>query len=109
MKVPMELFATNRRRLVETLRKIETVPKDAIILLQAGGNQGICKGDSGSVKTVFRQESYFHWAFGVLQPDYFGAIQVSTGEAVLFMEKMDHSTTGTFKGDILSKDDIKDM
>ena len=36
---------------------------------------------------VFRQESFFHWTFRVIQPDYYGVFDVPTGKSILFMVK----------------------
>ena len=55
------------------------VESGSVVLLQGGGDQGRCEGDSSDVGPIFRQESYFHWCFGVLEPDYYGAIDVDTG------------------------------
>ncbi len=86
--VPMELFATNRRRLVEALKQTAGLPSNAVVLLQGGGEQGNCKGDSSDLAPVFRQEAFFHWAFGVLEPDNYGSIDVETGESTLFIPKL---------------------
>lgn len=46
---------------------------------------------SGDHEPLLRQESFFHWAFGVREPDYFGAIELSTGKATLFAPKLPES------------------
>lgn len=86
--IPMELFAENRRRLVAQLNKNKNIPKGSVVLLQGGGDQGVCEGDSSDVGPVFRQESYFHWTFGVLEPDYFGAVDLATGRSILYMPRL---------------------
>ena len=37
---------------------------------------------------LFRQESYFHWAFGVIEPEFFGAINVQNGQSILFIPRL---------------------
>jgi Xaa-Pro dipeptidase len=34
--------------------------------------------------TIFFKESYFHWCFGVTEPDFYGAIDVNSGKSILF-------------------------
>lgn len=38
---------------------------------------------------VFRQESYFNWAFGVMEPEWFGAIDIATSKTTLFIPRLD--------------------
>lgn len=105
-KVPMALFGQNRDRLAQALKQHQTLPENSVVLLQGGGDQGRCEGDSSDVGPVFRQESFFHWAFGVLEPDYYGAVDVATGRSILFMPKLPMEYT-IFMGHILSKDEVK--
>ena len=39
----------------------------------------------------FRQESYFHWMFGVREPDCYGAVHISTGRSILFVPRLPES------------------
>jgi len=88
LRVPMKLFADNRARICARLREIPSVPDGAVILLQGGGDLGVCEGDSSDVGPIFRQESYFHWCFGVLEPDFFGSIDVATGRSILYQPRL---------------------
>ena len=55
---------------------------------------------------MFRQESYFHWAFGVLEPDHYGAIDVTTGLSILFIPRLleDYATV---MGHIATLEEVK--
>jgi len=86
--IPMELFSLNRKRLVQKLSENSNISKGSVVLLQGGGDQGRCEGDSSDVGPVFRQESYFHWTFGVLEPDFYGAVDLTTGRSVLYQPRL---------------------
>ncbi|XP_048461895.1 xaa-Pro dipeptidase [Rhincodon typus] len=103
LRVPMALFALNRRRLCEQLRKNTEVPKKAVVVLQGGDElQRYCT-DTG---IVFRQESYFHWTFGVLEADCYGAVEVATGKSLLFVPKLPESYA-VWMGTIHNRDHFK--
>jgi Xaa-Pro dipeptidase len=36
------------------------------------------------IKILKYFRSYFHWAFGVTEPDFYGAIEVDSGHSILF-------------------------
>ncbi|RWS20454.1 xaa-Pro dipeptidase-like protein, partial [Leptotrombidium deliense] len=40
---------------------------------------------------LFRQESFFHWTFGVEEPDFLGAIFINDGKSVLFAPRLPES------------------
>jgi len=82
IKVSMQLFAVNRAALVSRLKKAHPdLAKSAGTLLKGGRSQTRHCSDH---EELFRQESYFHWCFGVTEPDFYGAIEVDSGRAVLF-------------------------
>ncbi|KAL4090532.1 hypothetical protein QTP88_025347 [Uroleucon formosanum] len=101
LAVPMELYKLNRERLCKRLS--EVVDKDAYVLLQGGSNISHYCTD---VDYIFRQEPYFHWTFGVSEPDCYGLIQVSNGEAHLFFPRVEETQT-VWLGKPLSLDEYK--
>ena len=88
LKTPMALFQENRKRLSSALKDSNDLPANSVVLLQGGGDIGICEGASCDFGTIFKQEAYFQWAFGVLEPDYYGAIDVTTGKSILFIPRL---------------------
>ena len=58
---------------------------DGIIVLEGGGDFHIYDSD---VDYNFRQDSWFHYLFGVKEPDMYAAIFIKTGKAVLFIPKL---------------------
>lgn len=55
--------------------------------MQGGESKSI---DDTDIEYVFKQESFFQWAFGVHEPDCYGMIDM-TGRATLFIPKLDPS------------------
>ncbi|XP_069649576.1 xaa-Pro dipeptidase isoform X3 [Haliaeetus albicilla] len=88
LKVPVALFALNRRRLCDRLRQNKDVQKNSVVLLQGGEETQRYCTDTG---IVFRQESYFHWTFGVTEAGCFGAVDVDTGRSMLFVPQLPES------------------
>ncbi|XP_065676274.1 xaa-Pro dipeptidase-like [Hydra vulgaris] len=86
-KVPRELHSLNRKRLIEKLSpKVPTSP--AFIILQGGESQTLYSSDT---EPLFRQESYFHWLFGVKESDCYGAVDITTGKSILFVPRLPES------------------
>ncbi|NXT01066.1 PEPD dipeptidase, partial [Jacana jacana] len=88
LKVPVALFALNRRRLCDRLRQNKDVQERSLVLLQGGEETQRYCTDTG---IIFRQESYFHWTFGVTEAGCFGAVDVDTGRSILFVPQLPES------------------
>ena len=82
----MSLHAENRARLVAALRGGAAAPPPGSFVLLAGGASET-RHDTDH-EPLFRQESFFHWAFGVREPDWLGAISLDTGAATLFVPRL---------------------
>jgi len=85
--VAMSLFRNNRERLCCNLMK-ESPPSNSYVLLEGGQQETRYSSDTD---IVFRQESFFHWCFGVVEPDCLAAINVETRKTILFVPKLPDS------------------
>lgn len=88
LRVPRELHSLNRQRLCDLLRRRQASGPGAFAVLKGGESATRYCSDT---EPVFRQESYFHWAFGVDEPDCFGALDLDTAKAILFVPKLPDS------------------
>ncbi|XP_005862728.1 PREDICTED: xaa-Pro dipeptidase [Myotis brandtii] len=104
LKVPLALFALNRQRLCERLRKNPAVQAGSVVLLQGGEETQRYCTDTG---VLFRQESFFHWAFGVTEPGCYGVINIDTGKSTLFVPRLPASHA-TWMGKIHPKEHFQE-
>ena len=86
-QVPMALHELNRARLVQSmLEKLDSSSSSSssrgVILLEGGKQTTRYDTDH---EPVFRQESFFHWTFGVPEADVYGTISLPSGESTLFV------------------------
>eukprot|EP00912_Choanoflagellata_sp_UC4_P001130 UC4_evm2s704 len=63
----------------------DEVPTGSILLLQGGAQ---ATRDDTDHEPVFRQESNFHYLFGVKEPGSWGLIECDTGKSILFVERL---------------------
>uniref|UniRef100_A0A3Q3CC84 Xaa-Pro dipeptidase n=1 Tax=Haplochromis burtoni TaxID=8153 RepID=A0A3Q3CC84_HAPBU len=104
LRVSAALFAENRRRLCQGLKaKDGVVPKSVVVLQGGEQTQRYCT----DTDVLFRQESFFHWAFGVTEADCYGAIDVDSGKSILFVPKLPESYA-TWMGEIFPKEHFKE-
>ncbi|CAK9294035.1 unnamed protein product [Gordionus sp. m RMFG-2023] len=104
LQVPRELHSTNRIRLCEQLKELDNIPKNSVILLKGGDTT--YKYDTDT-ENMFVQESYFHWAFGVLESGFWGLIEIENSKATLFAPRLPQSYE-IWMGKILTLKDYKD-
>jgi Xaa-Pro dipeptidase len=105
LTISMELHALNRKRLVENLSSVESLKDSCSIVLLEGGSS--TTRHCSDHEPLFRQESYFHWAFGVEEPDFLGGVNVNTGKSVLFPPRLPEEYA-VWMGHICTKEEIKE-
>ncbi|OQR76777.1 xaa-Pro dipeptidase-like [Tropilaelaps mercedesae] len=103
-RVQMTLFMKNRQRLSERLlAKCGVVKTKSFVLLKGGQTSRQYCTDR---EKLFRQESFFHWTFGVEEPDCLGVMEVSSGRSTIFVPRLP-SEYAVWSGRVLNTDDFK--
>lgn len=80
------LFSENRQRVVSAF--IDVKPEENSFIVLEGGHD-VNRYNTDMQEVAFRQESYFYWATGVTEPEFFAVINVKTGCTVLFPPKLE--------------------
>ncbi|KAK7251484.1 hypothetical protein RIF29_34731 [Crotalaria pallida] len=87
-QVPMELHRKNRQKLLDSLRQHLSHSDRLLhgfVLLQGGEEK--TRDDTDHLE-LFRQESFFAYLFGVKEPGFYGAIDISSGDSILFAPRL---------------------
>jgi len=107
-RVSLDLYATNREKLLSVLRPhllaSNTNLAGKVVYLEGGVSETRHATDH---EPIFRQESYFHYLFGVREPDVCGCLEVDTGKVTLFIPKLPEDYA-TFMGRIKSCEEVRD-
>ena len=103
LAVSMDLHAKNRARLLEQFKSAKDVPPNAFIILEGGHSAERYDSDH---EPIFRQESFFHWAFGVMEPDCTAVIDIDASESVLFVPRLPEQYA-VWMGKIKTCDELK--
>lgn len=104
LAVSMRVFAENRQRLCKALKEVGRGDAGSFVFLKGG--QERMRYNTDATDSPFHQESYFHWCFGVQEPDFYGAVDVASSKSVLFMPKLPESYA-VWSGKIATPEDFK--
>jgi len=105
--LPNTLFEQNRSKFLKAFRHTltgshEESKTNAIGLFKGIGDVPVYNSD---INYPFYQEGNFYYLFGVQEPDCYGAFDIDSGRAVLFVPKM--SNLNKVWMTVLSKEDIQ--
>lgn len=95
--VDYSMHAENRAKVIARLREAEGVAPTGVLLFRGGLS---ANRDETDHEPVFRQESTFHYLFGVREPDCLATVDLATGKATLFIPRLP-AEYATWMGTIL--------
>ncbi|GMH43420.1 hypothetical protein BSKO_11342 [Bryopsis sp. KO-2023] len=100
-----KLHSKTRGKLVDGMQKKVPAAEQGVAIFKGGAASNHYDTDN---EPVFRQESYFHYLFGVTEPNWYGAIDIKTGKSVLFMPRLPPSYA-VWMGALKTTDDCKSI
>jgi len=86
LAIPMNIHQSARTKLISEMRKIGIT--SGVVILEGGKQMNQYDSDT---EIVFRQDSWFNFLFGVKESEFYGAVDLSSGECTLFMPKLPES------------------
>lgn len=84
LAVPMSIHASSRNKLMDLL-SANYDATSGLVLLQGGEEQCVYDSDT---ELVFRQDSWFHYLFGVKEPGMFGLLDLESRKSILFIPRL---------------------
>lgn len=103
LEIHVSLHDKSRKRLCDSLKETPNLQPGSCVVLQGGESTTLYCSDK---ENLFRQESYFHWLFGVQEPDFVGAVDVRSGKSYLFIPNLPEAYA-IWMGEIHDKDHYK--
>ena len=83
LAIPMTIHRSARKKTVDMMHAKGAT--NGLILLKGGVQLNQYDTD---IEPVFRQDSWFHYLFGVKEPEFYGAVDLATGKSTLFMPRL---------------------
>lgn len=95
--VDYSMHSHHRGKLIRRMRDTEGVPARSLLAFRGGVS---AQRDETDHEPVFRQESTFHYLFGVREPDCLATIDLATGAATVYVPRLP-AEYATWMGNIL--------
>ena len=83
LRIPNSVHANSRQKVMAGMAKIGI--SSGICLIQGGEDQNQYDTD---MELLFRQDSWFNYLFGVKEPQFYGALSLSTKTSALFIPRL---------------------
>ncbi|KAI9205307.1 peptidase M24, structural domain-containing protein [Polychytrium aggregatum] len=87
-EIDFSMHVELRKKLVDRMNNLPQEKRHANAAVLLDGGSELPKYCTDTTHCNFRQESFFQYLFGAREPDCSGAIDLSTGESILFVPRL---------------------